>query len=44
VKVTYDLNEISTLTTLVKKSNSYDWDRQGKNFFEQQKYDQVRNS
>ncbi|CAG8521874.1 1680_t:CDS:10 [Paraglomus brasilianum] len=41
VKVTYDLNEISTLTTLVKKSNSYDWDRQGKNFFEQQKYDQA---
>ncbi|CAB5211870.1 unnamed protein product [Rhizophagus irregularis] len=39
IKVTQSVDEI--ISTLAKKSNSDEWDQQGKNFFEQRQYEQA---
>jgi hypothetical protein len=39
IKVTQSVDEI--ISTLAKKSNSDEWDQQGRNFFEQRQYEQV---
>ncbi|CAJ0924352.1 22586_t:CDS:10 [Entrophospora sp. SA101] len=41
VKVIKDVDEISTLPSLAKKSDSYAWDRRGKIFFGQKQYEQA---
>ena len=42
IKVTESVDEINTFSILAKKSGSREWDQQGKNFFEQQQYEQVK--
>ncbi|CAG8526884.1 15115_t:CDS:10, partial [Dentiscutata heterogama] len=41
VKVVRSKEEISTLPTLAKKSNSHAWNKRGKEFFEQKQFDQA---
>ena len=42
VKVIKDVDEIRNLPSLPKKSNSDEWSRKGKSFFEQKRYEQVK--
>ncbi|CAG8521931.1 10761_t:CDS:2, partial [Racocetra fulgida] len=41
VKVVGSKEEISTLPTLAKKSSSHEWNKRGKEFFEQKQFDQA---
>ena len=43
VKVIESLDEIGTMSALAKKSTKDEWNKQGKAFFEKQKYDLVTN-
>ena len=42
VKEIESVKEINSFSTLAKKSNPSEWNREGKKFFEQQKYEQVK--